>query len=494
MTDCPGTLGGAIAIAISNDANKPFLLDESQTLSRSEFLQAVGLRQKQLEGHSISASKRVLVSSGRGVQYWVDLAAIWGLGAIVVPADHQIPSAEMAAMISIIRPAAAIGLDLEIVGQFDGLMIEDPPALDSQPKSVIMVDQAKPEDVGMIIFTSGSTGEPKGVVLTHRSLLGNAAAFIRDLDPRSSDRLFISIPYHFMSAICHFVAMALIGAEFYSTEKRPLFADLHDAIRRSGANCFGGGPIHLKWISDCAAGEKLALRWIMASGDHLSKDIIKSLFDHMPNVRVVTVYGLTELGARFCILNSNNADVHTGSVGRPIDGLHVKIIDENFQALPLGETGEIFASGAYLFNGYFENEEATAKAFFEDGMLTGDLGYIDTEGLLHVVGRRDDVFKRHGKKVSAVAVADALMKLSLFVDVAVIGLEDSIHGTVPSVFYVLAEGSIFDRTYVLRYLRNNLPRSHIPRSFTQLSSIPRTGSGKVKRTELRRISEKISAA
>ena len=422
-----------------------------------------------------------------------DLVAVWGIGATVVPVGWIERKEWVETVLDITEPDFVLGSVPDGVGLASNTIpLDEPNSLSGPADSRIILDES-PSHVSSIIFTSGSVGEPKGVELTNKAFLSNVLAFLDILEPRPDDRLFFAIPYHFMSAICHFLAMAIHGAELIVTENRPMFADLHKAVCDSEATCFGGAPVQLQWLAECAAQQPLDLRWVMSSGDRLSVDVIRSIRTHLPQTRIFTVYGQTELGGRFCVLPPELVDEHAGSVGWPIGGLTAQVLDDQFQPLPAGEAGDIFANGRSVFSGYLRNPEATAKVLTEYGVRTGDLGFLDEGGRLHITGRSDDAFKCHGEKVSAILIVDALMETAVFSDVAVIGWDHPKFGTVPMVFYVPADGAEFDKARVLEHIRGKLPNSHIPRIFAPVTEIPRrareksTGRGSarlLKRLEL----------
>ena len=182
-------------------------------------------------------------------------------------------------------------------------------------------------------------------------------------------------------------------------------------------------------------------------------------------------------------------------MGTPIAGLTVTIRDDSGREIAEPDVeGEIAVSGDWLFDGYYRNPEETAKTLRGGIFFTGDLGFKDADGCLYVSGRTDDVFKSAGQKVSVVSIAMALMETGLFDDVAVWPVNHASFGNVPHVFYKLKPNAIFERGPLIKALRAALPPNHLPRGFTPLPSIPRTGSGKIKRGELRRHAAAVEAA
>lgn len=473
-----------IVARLSDAGDKPFLTDDRSSLTRRQFLAAVNGRAVQLA--AFRPQSAVLIVAGRGIGYWIDMVAVWGAGLVGVPIGIGVDDDVARVMAGITKPCA-------ILCNTD----ENRPALDMAPRlnrpapreGMPPVKDMTGTDLASIIFTSGSTGMPKGVALPHRSLLGNARASLAAIGATAEDRLFFAIPFNFISAVSHFCVMALAGAEMSATEDRLAMGNLGQALNASGATCFGGSPLQLRWIAECAPSTGVDLRWAMSSGDHLSVKTIELFRRNLPRTALLTVYGLTELGGRFCLLPADSVGAHAGSVGKPIRGASVVVLDEDGRALPAGEIGEIYAGGEYLLREYFGNPNATARALTAHGFRTGDLGYLDAGGFLYVCGRADDVFKCHGAKVSAVPIIDAVMETGLFEDAAIIGWDDPNLGTVPRLLYVPKPGATIDHAALARGLRGKLPATHIPRAFTVVSAIPRTGSGKIKRLDLRRLAE-----
>ena len=452
-------------------------------LSSLQLMKKVGTRQRTLV-EAIQPGDRVIIQAGRGVEYFVDMLAIWGLGGVIVPlaADADAKYIDHVLGIS--------GANLTLDGESEG------DATNLEDISPIFVD-TKPDDLAALLFTSGSTGAPKGVMLTHEVLLKNCLGILEVLK-MDQDRLFINIPFNFTSGICHFLACVFSNSTLIGIENKLFLADLPRTMDKLEATAFGGAPIQLRWLAETFKGltdscQSIGspLRFVMSSGDHLPTDVVDLLRRYSPTTDIFTVYGLTELGGRFCILDSVDIANRAGSVGKPISGLGVTIVDfESNRELDAGVGGEVVAHGDLLCKGYYGDEKRTAALFNQWGLRTGDVGYLDADGFLHLTGRSDDVFKVNGQKVAATVINNAIMRLELFADAATISMETALLGTVPVVAYTLKEGAEFKKGEILGALRKLLPTNHIPHQFIEVAEIPRTGSGKVERHTLRLLLEK----
>ena len=457
--------------------------DGTIRLSGLQFMEKVEARQRAL-AEAIHPGDRVVIQAGRGVEYFVDMLAVWGLGGVIVPlaADADAKYIEHVLGIS--------GARLIL----DGGSEND--ATDLGDISPVFVD-TKPDDLAALLFTSGSTGAPKGVMLTHEVLLKNCLGILEVLK-MDQDRLFLNIPFNFTSGICHFLACVFSNSTLVGIENKLFLADLPRTMNKLKATAFGGAPIQLRWLAETFkgltdSGQSIGspLRFVMSSGDHLPTDVIDLLRQYSPTTDIFTVYGLTELGGRFCILDSAYIAKHAGSVGKPISGLGVTIVDfESNRELEAGVEGEVVAHGDLLCTGYYGDEKRSAALFSQWGLRTGDIGYLDADGFLHLTGRSDDVFKVNGQKVAATVINNAIMRLEPFADAAAISMETALLGTVPVVAYTLKEGAEFKKGEILGALRKLLPSNHIPHQFIEVSEIPRTGSGKVERHTLRLLLEK----
>ncbi len=464
-----GGIAAQIIEVLQCTVDKPILICDEHSLTIKAFLQKINRRCDELVSQGVKPKQKVFISTQRGLAYWIDLLAVWRLGAIVIPLDASLGSLELDVLFEVVPPDYLISTDGSIVCQANNRASVD-----------------KQEKLAAILFTSGSTGRPKGVMLTHGAVLNNAMAVLEEINLSDKDTLSIATNFHFTSAICHFLSAMLTGATFVSTEQKLLHLDLVTYLKESNSTCFGGSPIQVSWIVECAPKVPLNLRWIMSSGDHLNAAIRKQLSAVMPKTVLYVVYGLTEVGGRLCLFEHHTAcsEEQTGAVGKPIRNMCIEVLSEDMTPCQAGDVGEIYVSGAYIFSGYYHLH---SEDLVDGRFKTGDFGYLTQSGDLCLMGRRDQVFKCAGKKVSTYPIYNALQAVSCFEDVVVMPIADSLLGHVPCVVYSLKAGHVFEKGAVLSLLRKTLPSNHIPRTYIEIDKLPRTGSGKPKYQEIRKL-------
>lgn len=477
-------VASALTTGIGSVTGPAFLTCDGETFSPERILQTAAAWQTQLADAGIAKGDRVFVAGGRGGSFWIDYLALWGLGAVPVGLAPNIQNEEFQYQREKAEAKAIIGKPdaLEAGGLTELRTTTD-------RTDAPLLTKGEPEDDSTIIFTSGSSGMPKAVRLTNRSVLGNAVSSARAIGFGPEDHLYFPIPFRFVSAISHFVAAGISGVPITATEIGRMQAEFYADLLASGCNAFGGAPLHLRWIAECAREAPINLNWVMSSGDRLPVEVIRAMRDVLPETAIKVFYGLTEVGGRFCALDARDLETRAGSVGKPIPGMKVSVIGEDGKALPTGTQGEIVAEGDFVFEEYIGDPEKTALVRDGRRFRTGDVGHIDEDGYLFVEGRNDDVFKVSGLKVSANVIQNALMALGIFSDAAVVQHEDPRVGTVARVIFSLKPGESFKKGHVLRELRGSLPKHYLPHIFTELPAVPRTASGKIDRRALR---QKIS--
>lgn len=453
---------------------------------RLGVLNSVNARARQLHELGVQSDDFVVLLCGQGSQFWIDLLAIWTLGARAVPIEPDLDADHAKNVVRVTGAKWLAAADApECLAELTPLPDQPGAAEAIRSSPQLPFGRVRSSDeVACVMFTSGTTGLPKGVPLTHQQLGLNLLAALSRIQLQSDDRMMVATPFRFMSAICHFMAAMVSGAAFFGDERKLGPKDLIAQVAGQEITAFGGSPFHLRFIGMAGADRLPHLRWVMSSGDHLPLSTITDLQSNFSDLAVHVFYGMVEVGGRMCSLPPEHVATKAGSVGVPLPGLAVDILDESGSAVAAGEIGELHVKGAYSFRGYLNNQAATNDVISDRGFRTGDMGYQDEDGFLFLAGRSDSVFKRSGQKVSAQVVTDQLIELGLYDDVWVGSRTDEVQGRVPVVYFVCEESEPPVESDVLRALRESIPTNHLPGAFVRLRSIPRTGSGKVQRQKL----------
>jgi len=501
----------------AGDPSRPLLLTEGRTLSCGRFAERAGGLAADLRAAGVGRGDRVATLIDDYDGFFIAMFAVWLAGGVVVPLNTSLPAADVDWLLDKARPrlllvaadaagdrrgvpclrVAAEGpadVRASVGGAGGGAAGQAGAAPAAEPGPATATAAARlaptaPDELAMIMFTSGTTGVPKGVCHTMRAVSGNAGRVAAVLGLTAADRIFINTPPYFTSGVCHFLTLLAAGG---STVGRRgfFFGDgLLAEMAALGCTGFGGAPAHLVRVVGPLEQPPSAsgLRFWVSSGDHLAPDTIERVGRLLPAVRLYNMYGLTEVGGRLCVLPPDELARRRGSVGRPLPGMTVTVRDPDGEALPDGAEGELYVDGPLLMQGYLDEPDITAATLTAHGLRTGDFGRRDADGFVWVAGRRDDIIKRGGEKVSIVHIQEALRTLGRFADVAVIAVDDAILGHVPVAFVVAADGQPVKRTAVMRELRAVLPSTSLPSRIVPLAEIPRTGSGKAIRAELLRL-------
>ncbi len=447
-------------------------------------------------------------------EFFVSMLGVWLAGSVVVPLNTSLPAADLEWLVGKSRPdvlvlaadaaepavqhgPALLRARRDGDGRVDGLVAAggapppgapgvDPASGGAQPAGAL--DPVHEDDLAMIMFTSGTTGLPKGVCQTLRAVSSNAGLVSGSLGLTGDDRIFINTPPYFTSGICHFLTLLARGGGVAGRLGFFFGAGLLDEMKQLGCTGFGGAPAHLvRVVEPLEEPRPHPFRFWVSSGDHLPLSVIRKFHAVLPGVDLFNMYGLTEVSGRLCILPPAELDVLEGSVGRPIGDMKVVARRGDGAEAGPGETGELFVTGSLLMQCYLDEPEITAKTLTGHGLKTGDFGRVDESGAVWIAGRKDDIIKRGGEKVSIIHVQQALQGLGRFADVAVLAAPDDILGHVPVAFVVPHDREGFKASKLLRELRSVLPSTSLPSRLIAVEEIPRTGSGKAIRKQLERL-------
>ena len=200
------------------------------------------------------------------------------------------------------------------------------------------------------------------------------------------------------------------------------------------------------------------------------------------HTQIYIMYGATEASSRLTYLEPERYRQKMGSIGKPIPGVMIQILDEHDRQMPAGSTGELVASGANIMQGYWKDQETTDRFLTKAGYHTGDLGYQDKEGYFYVNGRKDNLLKVGGHRINTQEVEDALMATKLVIEAAVLGLPDMLLGNRLIAVATPLNGECCEND-LLSLCSKMLPKYKVPAEIKFVRSLPKHGSGKINRTK-----------
>ena len=339
------------------------------------------------------------------------------------------------------------------------------------------------DDVAMILFSSGTTGIPNGVMLSHKAVLANIIAILDYSRIDSIDVLYVAKSLaHSSSIIGELLLSIYCGATVIlkSTVISP--STLLKRIDRYRVSVLVVNPILLDLITN--SHEKIkscSLRVIYTCGAPVSNNTIERGLVKFSGVDIFNMYGATEAGPRVTaqLYGKHNT---LGSAGYPIKGTKVMIVHDNFNECKSNVSGNILVKSQSLMTGYYNNEEKTKKKFWNNWLITGDLGFLNEDGELFVSGRKDDIIIRSAHNVDPLFVENAILKLKCIKECVVFGEKKS-DGDVKEVCIFIADYPI-EKRLIIDHCKKELASYEIPQEFIQVSKIPLNINGKVSRKML----------
>jgi cyclohexanecarboxylate-CoA ligase len=359
----------------------------------------------------------------------------------------------------------------------------------SLPAGEVSADGPRPETIAQLLFTSGSTGEPKGVLQTHASLNQAAAMHIRHFGLTADDVVYVPSPLAHQTGFLYgmWIALALGATQVVQTVWEA--GSGFEAMRRTGVTFVQAATPFLADLVRVACERQQALeqlRTFVATGAAIPRDLARDACKAL-GAEVGGAFGTTEscLGAAF--VPGQDPDLAWSADGRALEGITLRIVDDDGTPLAPGAEGNFEVLTPTLFDGYLNRPELTADAITPDGYYrTGDLATIHADGYLRITGRIKDVINRGGEKVPVVEVEQLLYGHPAVREVAIVAMPDQRLGERACAYVVLEPGADFDFEAMQRHLETGgLAKPYWPERLEIVEELPHTPSGKIQKFVLR---------
>lgn len=358
-------------------------------------------------------------------------------------------------------------------------------ALDAMHGDSAVVDRAD-DDAAVILYTSGTTGRPKGAVLTHGNLRSNTATVARLLGITGDDTVFGGLPFfHVFGQTCGLNAAVLTGA---CVTLLPRF-DAAKALRiltRDRVTVMEGVPtmfVALLAAADAAGGASVDTVRVSATGGSAMPVEVLHRFEAAFGCPVVEGYGLSETSP-VVTLGAVDGVRKPGSIGVPVDGVEVRLLDDEGKEVTEGEVGEIAVLGPNVMRGYWNRPEADAAAFTDGWFRTGDLARRDEDGHYFIVDRKKDLIIRGGYNVYPREIEEVLYTHPAVAEAAVIGLPHELHGEEICAVLTLKPGTAATAEELRDYAKERVAAYKYPRTVRLVEALPKGPTGKILKREL----------
>jgi amino acid adenylation domain-containing protein len=346
-------------------------------------------------------------------------------------------------------------------------------------------------DLAALIYTSGSTGAPKGVMITHRSMVAAADSVIEYLQNTPDDIILNVLPLSFGYGLYQLLMAVKIGGTLVL---EPHFAYPHRMLEIAARESVTGFPI-IPTISaillqmDLSKYSLPSLRYITSAAAALPVEHVRRLRASFPHVQIFSMYGLTEC-KRVSYLPPGELDARPTSVGRAIPNEEVYIVDETGREVSPNVIGELVVRGSHVMSGYWDRPEETSQALRpgrfpgERVLYTGDLFRKDNEGYLYFVARKDDIIKTRGQKVSPREIEEVLTSIDGIAEAAVGGVPDPVLHQAIKAVVTLRAGAPLNETDILRRCSQQLDDYMMPKIVEIRPQLPKTPNGKIDKSQL----------
>ncbi len=352
-------------------------------------------------------------------------------------------------------------------------------------------DSIAPDDVTMIQYTSGTTGYPKGVMLTHRNLIGNARSMAEIMALTPDDNLCIPVPFfHCFGCVIGTMCCSVSGATMAPvTSFRPeVVLDTVDALK-----CTALHGVPTMFIAELEAMDEKQydtsrLRTGVMAGSTCPVEVMKGVMEKMGAQELTIVYGQTESSPGITQTRRNDSlEIRTETVGRALPNVELKIVDTlTGETLPPGKTGELCSRGYHIMKGYYKMPDKTKETIDSDGWLhTGDLASMDENGNCIIQGRLKDMIIRGGENIYPREIEEFLYTHPVVQDVQVVGIPDEKYGEEVAAFIQTRNGKTSSEEEIRKFCKDRISFHKIPRHIYFVNEFPTTASGKIQKFKLR---------
>ncbi|MFE2211891.1 class I adenylate-forming enzyme family protein [Streptomyces canus] len=459
--------------------------DGHRSLTNTQLLNRVRMAARQLQDLGIGPGDVVALQLTNRVEFVVLLFAAWRLGATVTPVNPSMTDVE------VVRQLQDSGAHLLVVEDGTAVMAHEVAVLavgelyegTAEPDQAPLLDPATP---ALLIYTSGTTGVPKGVMLDHANIDAMVDMGRQALEVGPADRCLLILPlFHVNGIVVSVLLPLLVGASVVIAgrfDPRTFF----DLVEQERPTFFSAVPTiysMLAALPDDVRPDTSSLRFGVCGAAPASAELL-ARFEARYGFPLVEGYGLSE-GTCGSTINPVAGPRRTGTVGLPFPGQEIRILDTDGTEMAPGMDGEVVVRGPNVMRGYLGRPDETARVIVDGWLHTGDVGHLDSEGYLTLVGRSKDMIIRGGENIYPKEIEDVLAGDPSVLEAAVIGVPDEKWGEVVVAYVQPRPGSTVDPSALKALCARSLTGYKRPNAFFVVEAIAKNAVGKIDKASLR---------
>ena len=448
----------------------------------------------------LARGDRVFLHHGNTIDFFVDLLAVWHLGACAIPVDSRLVATEIATVAAAARPKLSIWDASPAKTTLDALHDAAVRVIDAQQSAPPLERDApgasfRLDDEALILFTSGTTGDPKGVVHTHRTLRARWLGLYGALGVEAFRRTLCLLPTHFgHGLICNCLFPWFFGQDLYILPpfRADLIVKLGEIIDTHDITCLSSVPTVWRLALKIARPpQRETLDRVLCGSAPLTGSLWRSVQGWTGTQNVINAYGITETGSWLAGLTSLDIEPEDGLIGEAWGGTlavlptHETSPQPDFlAACKPNEAGFVWINTPALMKGYLDRDDLTSRVVVNGWFSTGDRGLLDDHGRLHLRGRVREEINKSGQKIYPTDIDTVIEQFEHALDVCTFAVPDALHGEDIGVAVVLETPSDEAMARLQEWTRGRLGLHQMPARWYVVKTIPRTSRGKVNRQQV----------
>jgi acyl-CoA ligase (AMP-forming) (exosortase A-associated) len=497
------------------------LVHEGQRLTYGELAKQTASLAYGLRWAGMKRGDRIGIYLDPSVPQALSMFSISWAGGVFIPINsllfpnqvaHIAKDCQMKGLITTATKLSSLNAELQDISSLEfAVVLADGDSQDTSRSTYVFEDLCRltppdhwheigiDKDLAAILYTSGSTGKPKGVMLSHAQIMAGSSIVSTYLEITAADRILAILPFSFDAGLNQLMTAVQQGGSLVIMTF--IFArEIIHMLLQERITGLGGVPTLWSLLAQPASSlhkhQFPHLRYLTNTGGRMPQTVLKTLRQALPTTKIFLMYGLTE-AFRSTYLPPEELDRRATSIGKAIPNTEILLVNEQGKPCRPGEAGELIHRGPTVSMGYWGQPELTSRVLRPHPFLppelgdgekvcySGDLVWMDDEGFLYFVGRRDNMIKSSGFRISPTEVEEVLFQSGQVREAGVIGVPDDMLGQAIKAFVVPKEDQLIDREQLLAFCAEKMPRYMVPKSVEILDALPKTPSGKIDYPALR---------